>query len=204
MTACENEPIDNRSICIDLHGGEQQPCHLDSGSALYSNAASDGPRLIGVAIRTGPGCKVGQARYNSTVNPVFRPWLDSRLADSKKRGRGNQLVRSDEFFSEPAGWLDEDSDIQNLEFMVGGTSETLLVTMNHAAGKNLDGLENEFHLELFPPGQLSGKPAPLCDNGWKLLAVCHVDSPTPGQWRARVSRVHGKGHFQLLATGISR
>jgi hypothetical protein len=204
INECEIGPIDDRSICFDLQSDEQGACHLDSGSPLYSTTPGRDRRLIGVAVRSGPGCKVGQARYNSTVSTVFRPWLDSRLAESKKRLRRAQVGRNVELISESTGWLDKNSSVQSLDFNVDETPKTLLVTMNHAAGKSLDGQENEFRLELFPPGQFSGTSGLLCDNGWRLLAVCQVDSPTPGLWQARVSRIQGEGHFQLLATGISR
>ena len=112
-----------------------------------------------------------------------------------------------EITSEPNGWLNETSYFQELEIEVDHGIDELLVTMNHEPGESTSEMYNDFDMELIGPSSSDGKTAKLasnCDNTWKLLSICRVPSPAPGTWKARVIRKHGEGHFQLVATGITR
>ena len=200
---CDSPSPDAQIFCSDLDNDVPTPCHKDSGGPLYAVLKGGEQSLLGIAIRTGVGCRSGQAVYNDITSPIVQSWLRNRIGE--KANQCSKITRSAaEIISEPEGWLDETSSVWELKFNVTSDLDQLLVTMNHAPGANLGGMHNDFDLELSSPANDSASLLIYCDNTWKLLSVCRVPSPAPGTWKARVIRKHGEGHFQLVATGITK
>lgn len=206
LSKCGAPAGEDHTLCSDLDYEIPTPCHKDSGGPLYAESEGGEHSLLGIAIRTGLGCRAGQAVYNDTTSPVVQAWLKEHIGQSTNRCNENAQAPT-EILSEPTGWLDETSQFQELEIKVAYGLDELLVTMNHAPGENVGETHNNFDLELFGPSGPENNATsliPYCDNTWKLLSVCRVPSPEHGTWKVRVIRKHGEGHFQLVASGISR
>jgi hypothetical protein len=203
ISKCDMSADDNHEFCSQLNDEIPTPCHKDSGGPLYAVSGEGAHSLIGIAVRTGLGCRAGQAVYNDTASQAVQTWLVDHLARSKKRCYKNTHPPA-EILSEQGGWLDKTDNYQELEFEVLQNLDELLITMNHTPGAALGDLHNDFDLELSNPEKESASLLLYCDNTWKLLGVCLVPSPAQGTWKARVTRKHGEGHFQLVATGITK
>ena len=202
LSRCNTSVSNDHSFCSNLSDSSSAPCHKDSGGPLYTVSGSGSYSLLGIATKTGRGCRDGQAVYNDATSPPIHLWLKERIYESKQRCIKSARYPS-EIMSEPRGWLDEASQYQELDIKVTHGLNELLVTMNHAPGARSDEMYNDFDLKLVGPEADSASLLPYCDNTWKLLSVCRVPSPSEGTWKARVTRKHGEGHFQLVATGIT-
>ena len=206
LTECKTSASQYHTLCSDLDEELPAPCHKDSGGPLYHLSEGSGDSLLGIAIGTGLGCRSGQAHYADIRSPVVQAWLDAHTGNASDPCLGETQTPK-ELLSEPEGWFDKKSQYQELDFEVVPGLDALLVNMNHEPGQTSGGLQNNFDLELTAPSDSGKKTAMLishCDNTWKLLSICHVKNPEPGLWKARVSRIHGEGHFQLVATGITK
>lgn len=203
LSKCDFLAGENHTLCSNLDDETPTPCHKDSGGPLYAESEGGEYILKGIAIRTGVGCRAGQAIYNDMSSPVIQAWLEEHTSQSTNRCKKNTQKRT-EILNEPEGWLDEKTDFQELEIEVANGLDELLVSLNHAPGEILGEAHNDFDLKLYGPENNAKSLIPYCDNTWKLLSICRVPSPTEGTWKARVTRKHGEGHFQLVASGISR
>jgi hypothetical protein len=204
VMGCLGDPVDDRSICHELKKGFAGPCFLDSGSPLYSKADGQAPKLLGVAIRTGIACSFGQARYNNVTNPDYKAWLNSRIAESSQRCFG-QEQKAQLILRHPAIWIAEDRKSYDLDFDINIAFDKLVVTMNHSQGGTSSEIVSKFTLSLARLKEIGvDGDAPVCARLGKLAAACRVDDPEPGTWRATVTRIQGEGHFQLVATGITK
>lgn len=200
---CVNEPADDRFICYDLGNRKPGACHRDSGGPLFSSTIEGEYFLLGVSIKTGTTCRVGQARYNRLASSIFGLWLSEKLL-RKESQCSEPLHVFEELFSEPSGYLSSKKTSRTFEIDASTNLKTLIVTMNHSPGKNRNGETRDFDLELSIPQGAREDHAPQCDNTWGLVSVCRVENPAPGMWEANVTSIHGEGHFQLVASGISR
>lgn len=206
LSECDTPACEYGTFCSDLTDELPTPCHKDSGGPLFTASKSSEHSLLGIAIRTGVGCRVGQAVYNNATNPDIKAWLEEHIGRSMD-GYSQSVRLAREILSEPEGWLDEKTHFQELRIEVANGLDELIVTMNHTPGAGSGEKQNDFDLELSGPSGPENKVTsliPYCDNKWKLLSVCRVPSPSEGAWKARVTRKHGEGHFQLVASGISR
>lgn len=206
LSKCEAPIREEFSFCSSLSEDFPNPCHMDSGGPVYSLTNGKTSELLGIAIRTGISCRIGQSIYNNVSSPAILEWLNKRIIESNRRcGINNQTPMV--LFSEHAGWLDRSVQYRELEFEIGNDVKSLLVTMNHSPGPLSAEFYNDFDLKLIGP---SGEEvetqsiAPECDNSWLLVSECRMESPSPGRWRASVERINGEGHFQLVASGISK
>lgn len=203
LSDCHVPSEESHSLCSGLDDESTNPCHKDSGGPLYYATETGERSLLGIAKATGLGCRVGQAVYNDASSPAVQAWLTEHIGLNEELCKHNTLTL-DEFLKVPNGWLDGTAGVRELQIRVPDGLDELLVTMNHAPGAGSGETRNDFDLELTGPDNDSTSLLPYCDNTWKLLAVCRVPSPTQGTWKARVTRKNGEGHFQLVASGISR
>lgn len=206
LAKCSNGSLDDRFMCSKPGSDLPKPCHLDSGGSLLQISTDGNLVQTGMAIRTGIGCSTGQAVYHNTASTAFSAWIGQHLESSRNRRPLDSLLAR-EIYNNPGGWLGGELKESINEFIIPSDMKRIIVTLNHSPGLNAPERINNFDLELFKP--LNGyhvgtESTVLCENSWKLVSVCRVESPAPGRWHAKITRIRGEGHFQLVATGFDR